>query len=174
MAKSILQKLLDPISVNMFLDNYFGKSPLLIRGKVGKFDFLLKPENFIYDLDKTVEIRCVFDGLRQATIHPKDIREMYEAGASICVTGIDRAHNSLSTAASRIEKEIDYAGRVDFRAYLSPPKTGFDIHYDARVATTLQLEGTKNGGILTTPQFLSSIKIHLEKICQRPERKLQN
>ena len=140
---TILAAVLSPVSVNSFLHDYFGKRPLLVRGAPGKFDTLIRPGDFIYGLDRVTEIRCVFGELRQATISPGDIREMFEAGATICVTGIDCAHRSLRSAARRIEIEIGYAGRVDFRAYLSPPGSGFDIHYDARVATTLQLEGTK-------------------------------
>jgi ribosomal protein L16 Arg81 hydroxylase len=139
----MLDAMLAPISVRTFLYEYFGLRPLLVRGHPGKFDKLLKPGDFIYGLDKVAEIRCVFKDLKQATISPADVREMYEAGATICVTGVDRAHSSLQAAAKRIERDIGYAGRIDFRAYLSPPKSGFDIHYDARVATTLQIDGTK-------------------------------
>jgi ribosomal protein L16 Arg81 hydroxylase len=141
--KGILAAVLSPVSVNTFIDQYFGKRPLVVRGAPGKFDALMKPGDFIYGLDHVPEIRCVFGELRQATISPGDIREMFEAGATICVTGIDCAHRSLRSAARRIEMEMGYAGRIDFRAYLSPPGSGFDIHYDARVGTTLQLEGTK-------------------------------
>lgn len=139
----MLAALLSPISVKTFLQDYFGSRPLLVRGTPGKFDALLKPDDFIYGLDKVTEIRCVFSELKQASISPADVREMFEAGATICVTGVDRAHSSLRAAAKRIEKEIGYAGRVDFRSYMSPPGSGFDVHYDARVATTLQIDGTK-------------------------------
>jgi ribosomal protein L16 Arg81 hydroxylase len=138
-----LASILSPMPVNTFLHKYFGKRPVLIRGAPGKFNALMRPANFIYGLDRVPEIRCVFGELREATISVRDIREMFEAGATICVTGIDCAHRSLRSAARQIEMEIGYLGRVDFRAYLSPPGSGFDIHYDARVATTLQLEGTK-------------------------------
>jgi ribosomal protein L16 Arg81 hydroxylase len=140
---NMLASILRPVQIKTFLDEYFGKKPLLVRGAPGKFDSLMKPRDFIYRLDRVPEIRCVFDQLRQATIGPADIREMFEAGATICVTGIDCAHRSLRIAGRKIRKEIGYAGRVDFRAYLSPPGSGFDFHYDARVATTLQFEGTK-------------------------------
>jgi ribosomal protein L16 Arg81 hydroxylase len=139
----VLSSVLSPVPLDTFLHEYLGRRPLLIRGTPGKFDGLMRPGEFIYGLDRVPEIRCIFGELRQATISPRDIREMFEAGATICVTGIDHAHRSLRSAAQRIEKEMGYAGRVDFRAYLSPPGSGFDIHYDARVATTLQLEGTK-------------------------------
>jgi ribosomal protein L16 Arg81 hydroxylase len=143
MGSSTLAQILAPVPLNTFLREHFGRRPLLVRGKPGKFDALMKPKDFIYGLDRVTEIRCVFGELRQAAISPRDVREMYEAGATICVTGIDLAHASLRFAARRIEREIGYAGMVDFRGYFSPPGSGFDIHYDARVATTLQLDGTK-------------------------------
>jgi ribosomal protein L16 Arg81 hydroxylase len=138
-----MARILAPVPLNTFLREHFGRRPLLVRGKPGKFDALMKPQDFIYGLDRVTEIRCVFGELRQAAISPRDVREMYEAGATICVTGIDRAHASLRSAARRIEREMGYGGMVDFRGYLSPPGSGFDTHYDARVATTLQLDGTK-------------------------------
>lgn len=141
--RTALAALLSPVRVDVFLREYFCKRPLLVRGQPGKFDAIMEPDDFIHGLDRVPEIRCVFGGLRQAVISPADIREMFEAGATICVTGIDCAHRRLRSAARRIEMELGYAGRVDFRAYLSPPGSGFDIHYDARVATTLQLDGTK-------------------------------
>jgi ribosomal protein L16 Arg81 hydroxylase len=152
--RATLAKILDPISVDAFLRESFGKRPLLIRGQPGKFDFLMKPANVIFGLDKVTEIRCVFGGLKQATISPADIREMYEAGATICVTDLQLAHRSLQTAARRVRREIGFAGRVDFRAYLSPPSSGFDFHYDARTATTLQLDGEKTWWYATSPHTL--------------------
>ena len=150
-TSSVMSRLLGSVPLEEFLDDYFGKRPLFIKGAPGKFDALMKPNKFIYGLEKATEIRCVFSELRQATIAPIDVREMYEAGATICVTGMDRVHPSLRAAAYRIKKEIGYGGRVDFRAYLSPPGSGFDFHYDARVATSLQLEGTKTWWYSTKP-----------------------
>ncbi|WP_193102740.1 JmjC domain-containing protein [Burkholderia sp. Z1] len=152
--RATLAKILDPISIDAFLRESFGKRPLLIRGQPGKFDFLMKPSRMIFGLDKVTEIRCVFGGLKQATIGPADIREMYEAGATICVTDMQLAHRSLWTAARNVRREIGFAGRVDFRAYLSPPSSGFDFHYDARTATTLQLDGEKTWWYATSPHTL--------------------
>ncbi|RQR34428.1 hypothetical protein DIE23_12465 [Burkholderia sp. Bp9143] len=152
--RGTLAKILDPISIDAFLRESFGKRPLLIRGHPGKFDFLMKPSRVIFGLDKVTEIRCVFGGLKQATIDPADIREMYEAGATICVTDMQLAHRSLRTAARNVRREIGFAGRVDFRAYLSPPSSGFDFHYDARTATTLQLDGEKTWWYATSPHTL--------------------
>ena len=139
----VLAGILAPVTTQEFAGDYFGKRPLFVRGTPHKFDGLMTPANFIHGLDRVPEIRCVFGELRQATIGPADIKEMFEAGATICVTGIERAHRRLQDAARRIEREIGFLGRVDFRAYLSPPDTGFDFHYDARIATSLQIDGSK-------------------------------
>lgn len=139
----VLANILAPVTTHEFVGDYFGKRPLFVRGTRPKFDRLMTPAAFIHGLDRVHEIRCVFGELRQATIGPADIKEMFQAGATICVTGLERAHRRLQAAARQIEKEIGFLGRVDFRAYLSPPDTGFDFHYDARIATSLQIDGSK-------------------------------
>jgi ribosomal protein L16 Arg81 hydroxylase len=85
----------------------------------------------------------VFPRNRQARIQPSEIEQMYDAGATICVTGMEQAHPRLHAAAARVRAEMAYAGEITFRAYLSPPGSGFDLHFDARVATTLQIAGKK-------------------------------
>jgi ribosomal protein L16 Arg81 hydroxylase len=149
---SALGTILDPITSQTFILKYFGKRPLFIRGCPTKFAFLMTPDAFIHGLDRAYEIRCVFGGLKQATIVPGDIKEMYEAGATICITGVERTHEWLQRISKQIENEIGFLGRVDFRAYLSPPGSGFDFHYDARVATSLQIDGSKTWWYSTEPE----------------------
>lgn len=136
-------RILAPFPVSEFLSTYFERRPLLVRGTAEKFAHLFTAGEFKDGLDEVTEIRAVFPALRQATIGPGDIKDMMDAGASICVTGMERAHPQLQDAARRLRHELGYAGRISFRAYLSPPGCGFDLHFDARVATTLQISGTK-------------------------------
>jgi ribosomal protein L16 Arg81 hydroxylase len=138
-----LGRILHPLSVDEFATDYFQQRPLFIRGHPRKFAFVFAQREFALDLDRVSEIRAVFRDLWQAQIHPVDIKEMMLAGASICVTGMEKAHPRLQRAAKAIKSELGYGGTVSFRAYLSPPKSGFDLHFDARVATTLQVAGTK-------------------------------
>lgn len=138
-----IQRVLAPLAPATFARTYFERAPLLIRGRPGKFDFLFRQEQFKDGLDQVSEIRAVFPGLWQATIGPGDIKEMMRAGATICVTGMELAHAALGRAARAIRRELRYPGEVSFRSYLSPRGSGFDLHYDARVATTLQLAGRK-------------------------------
>ncbi len=141
--ETILGRILSPLSVADFASRYFQRRALFVRGQAHKFDFLFRHEEFIHNLDRATEIRVVFANLWQATIDPPDINEMLQAGGTICVTGMEKAHQRLEKAARRIKEELGYTGKVSFRAYLSPPTAGFDLHFDARVATTLQIAGTK-------------------------------
>jgi ribosomal protein L16 Arg81 hydroxylase len=138
-----ITRILHPISVDRFVTEFFERKPLLIRGDSEKFAHLFQAPDFKQNLYDVTEIRAVFAGLWQATIEPGDLKEMIQAGASICITGMERAHDRLFAAAKAIKNELNYAGEVSFRAYLSPPGAGFDMHFDARVATTLQISGKK-------------------------------
>jgi ribosomal protein L16 Arg81 hydroxylase len=152
MARSTpLERLLAPLSVDEFVGEYFQRTPLRIRGKPGKFDFLFRAEEFQLGLDRVSEIRAVFPRQWQAQIRAADLKQMMHAGATVCVTGLDDAHPRLSRAARLIRSQLNYPGEVSFRAYLSPPGRGFDLHFDARVATTLQIAGTKRWWFSTKP-----------------------
>jgi ribosomal protein L16 Arg81 hydroxylase len=151
MKRSIVARIFAPVSPQQLVDDYFERRPLHVRGRHDKYEFLFRQEQFKDGLDRATEIRAVFAGLWQAAIDPADIKEMYRAGATICVTGMERVHRALADAARRIARELHYPGSVSFRAYLSPAGRGFDLHYDARIATTLQIAGTKRWWYSTTP-----------------------
>ena len=152
MARSTpLARLLAPLSIDEFVGKYFQRLPLRIAGKPGKFDFLFRAEEFQFGLDRVSEIRAVFPQQWQAEIRAADLKQMMNAGATICVTGLEAAHPKLSRAADAIRSQLNYPGEVSFRAYLSPPGRGFDLHFDARVATTLQISGTKRWWFSTKP-----------------------
>ena len=149
-----IARILDPVRVDEFLSSYFERRPLIIRGRATKFNHIFTANDFKFGLDRVTEIRAVFAGLWQATIDPADIKEMINAGASICVTGLEQGQPKLREIANAIKRELNYSGTVSFRAYLSPPGTGFDLHFDARVATTLQIMGSKRWWFSKTPAEL--------------------
>jgi ribosomal protein L16 Arg81 hydroxylase len=142
-SASVLQRIVHPLTVDEFVDGYFQRRPLRLKRPRNKFDFLFRESDFPVNLDRVRHIRAVFPRNRQAQIRPTEIEHMYEAGATICVTGMEQAHPRLRAAAERVRAELAYAGEITFRAYLSPPGSGFDLHFDARVATTLQIAGKK-------------------------------
>jgi ribosomal protein L16 Arg81 hydroxylase len=151
MKRGMIARLFHPVSPDELARRYFEKRSLLVRGSPGKYDFLFHQREFKHRLDRATEIRAVFGGLWQAAIAPGDIKEMFHAGATICVTGMESIHDKLGRAALQIKRELLYPGDVSFRAYLSPAGSGFDLHYDARIATTLQIAGTKRWWYSATP-----------------------
>jgi len=148
---STIARILSPVDVGEFLSSYFERRPLVIRGTGDKFNYLFTPDKFKIGLDRVTEIRAVFPDLWQAQIHPADIKEMIGAGASICITGLEKAHPRLLKITESIKRELNYGGSLSFRSYLSPPGAGFDLHFDARVATTLQIAGCKRWWFSTAP-----------------------
>lgn len=148
---SLLQRILDPLTVEEFAAKYFQRRPLKIRGAPDKFDFLFRLREFQFNLDRVERIRAVFAENRHARIRAADIRPMMQCGATICVTGMELAHPKLRRAARLVRSELNYSGHVSFRAYLSPPGAGFDLHFDGRVTTTLQIAGSKRWWYSTKP-----------------------
>jgi len=140
---SALSRILHPFPGDKFVHDHFQRRALFIRGRKDKFAFLFRRDDFARNLDQVTQIRAVFPELRQARIAPRDVEHMYEAGATICVTGMEKAHPKLARFAEKVRTELNYAGKVSFRAYLSPPGSGFDLHFDARITTSLQIAGSK-------------------------------
>ena len=68
---------------------------------------------------------------------------LFEAGATLCVSQIETRVASLAPFVAAIKRQLGYPGKVSFNAYLSPPGSGFNWHFDSRIASTLQIEGTK-------------------------------
>jgi ribosomal protein L16 Arg81 hydroxylase len=151
MRQPILPRVLRPVTLRRFADEYFNQTPLFIRGKKTKYQFLFRPEEWDQKLRDVTDIHAIFPGYWKIKISPSAISEMVGAGATICVTGLECAHPKLARAAAQIRRELGFLGEVSFRAYLSPPGGGVDIHYDARVATTLQLSGSKRWWFSANP-----------------------
>ena len=154
--------LLDPITPEAFVREHWARRPLFVKGYAEKFASLFDGAAF----DRAVRaseqpsvasgpfsIRASFSrGAepgqprgRQRTfdISRHQVPWMYEAGATICVDWISEGDPRLRELAHAIKMQLGYPGFVRFNAYRSPDGCGFNTHFDARIATTLQIEGSK-------------------------------
>ncbi len=77
------------------------------------------------------------------TITPQQAGVLYDAGATICITEVETRVPRLASFVAAIKRQLGYPGKVAFNAYASPPGSGFNWHFDGRIASTLQIEGTK-------------------------------
>src|SRR5208337_2351486 len=83
------------------------------------------------------------DASQNFPIPPELAGPLYESGATICLTEIDSRVPRLAYFAAAIKRQLGHPGLVAFNAYLSGPGAGLNWHFDARIASTLQIEGTK-------------------------------
>jgi hypothetical protein len=68
---------------------------------------------------------------------------LFGEGATLCLSQIESRIPSLLPLVASVKRELGYPGTVGFSAYLSPPRSGYNWHFDARIACTLQLAGKK-------------------------------
>jgi len=142
MKTSIFQSFFAPISISDFKSEYFNKKVLhLLGNKERTLGF--SEEQFFNCLADCENVRAVFKGLLQARIAPNDAKQMVAAGATICASGVENTNLKLKEFLDALKIELCFTGYISIRAYYSPPGNGFDKHYDPRIVTTLQIEGSK-------------------------------
>jgi hypothetical protein len=146
-----LAHLLSPIAPETFVRDYFDLRPLYIRGHPEKFDPLFRPEDLKVSL-AGARIHANLGGARQLQhVDPRDIDCLLASGATLCAGDLERANPKLSAFAAEVGARLGFAGAIDVRAYWSPDGHGFDMHFDARVATVLQISGKKRWRYSQTP-----------------------
>lgn len=141
--------ILSPISPEAFLADYWGRRSLYIPGGAKDFSSLVNRKSFVRfaeqadcleawlaDKERTKNAAVIRIATRQ-------INALYEAGFTICAKGLEKGSPVLAALAKHARQALHYTGTVDFRGYLSGHGSGATTHFDARHATTLQIEGEK-------------------------------
>jgi hypothetical protein len=164
-AGNELRALLGPIAPETFVREYWAKQPLFVKGYPEKYAGLFDAEAFSRALampgPAPVDfLRASFDRKTEAGTSalagaPGEMRSrafratpdqavpLFDAGATLCVSQMETRVPALAPFAAAIKRQLGYPGKVSFNAYLSPPGSGYNWHFDSRIASTLQIEGTK-------------------------------
>jgi ribosomal protein L16 Arg81 hydroxylase/predicted enzyme related to lactoylglutathione lyase len=148
------RQLLFPITPQAFLEQYWERQPLFIRGSSDKFAKLFSWERFYQALaeheQRGIGIRVSFDSVKtpgQMSTHlpisAEAVAGYLERGASVCADPIDRGDAALAEFATNVARQLNYVGGVSVKAYASPDGCGFNTHFDSGIATTLQIDGRK-------------------------------
>jgi Cupin superfamily protein len=160
-----LEALLSPITTETFVREYWAKKPLFVKGFPDKYEGVLNRDAFLRALSGPGPapddfLQASFDkgsGSR-ASIKPAisegwvstafkasadEAVPLLEAGATLCANQIETRVPGLVPLLAAIKRQLGYPGKMYFNGYLSPPEAGFNWHFDARIASTLQIEGTK-------------------------------
>jgi hypothetical protein len=159
-----LRALLAPIEPATFVRDYWATRALYVKGFAGKYDGFFDREMFGRALAPGPVppdyLRASFDRKTDAgtSADPRSAIELsssafratldqalplYDAGATLCIAQIESRVPSLAPFVAAVKRQLGYPGKVSFNAYLSPAGSGYNWHFDGRIASTLQIEGTK-------------------------------
>lgn len=152
-----LEELIKPVLCEDFASDFFSRVPLSVPGTPFKFNHTFSWEALSESLlaGKEIQnpeymIRAVFtrgeatgSSRRMIAAYYDQLAELLQSGATICITNIHLADQYLREWAEAIRSQMRFTGNVGVNCYISPDGSGFPIHFDARVATTLQIAGSK-------------------------------
>ena len=141
------------------LSKYFNIKPLFAPQAISAPEDLLNVEMFYSALPHTENVRAVFNSMHRASIAPNDAQDMFDAGATICATGIDLAVPAIRNMTEEVRSHLRYRGILSANAYCSPDGAGFSEHYDPRVVTVIQLVGTKGWEFSNAPFELNPLRV---------------
>lgn len=160
-----LDELVSPMTSAEFIDSHFSLTSLHSKGHPAKFESVFGWGKLKQALsmgeriaDKRYNITAAFTGGEDSG----DERRMFEAqhnqvipllnaGATICITNIHMADPGLARWAQAIRAQLNFTGTVGVNCYVSPDASGLPMHYDKRIATTLQIAGKKRWKFSTAP-----------------------
>jgi ribosomal protein L16 Arg81 hydroxylase len=145
---SLIERILSPLSCRDFIENFWGKRSLYVPGTVEKLAGLFTMADLWTGLEladpKRVLVRASRDrGQTQTTITAESANDAYKTGATLCVDGLASVEPRLADLARTVGSELGFLGLCTVRAYLSPDRQGYGMHFDRRVAMTLQIDGEK-------------------------------
>ena len=167
-----MRHLLAPVDPARFLNEYWGRVPLFIKGRPDKFRGFFDRRRFFTDIRRAgrtggssachlAEFRptdpsslFTLTTMSQHPIRARDVARALARGATICVTRLDDLDPRLSAFRESIRREIGYLGDIRVNAYYSTDGFGADTHFDARVSTTLQIHGRKRWRFSAAPALI--------------------
>jgi hypothetical protein len=164
-AGNELRALLWPISPETFVHDYWGKKSLYVKGSPEKYAGFFSTELFSGALSGGGSfppnfLRASFDkktagGSSAAPAsaqelfstafpaNPDQAVPLFDAGATLCLSQVETRVPALTGFLAAIKRQLGYPGKVSFNGYLSGRQSGYNWHFDSRIATTLQIEGSK-------------------------------
>ena len=167
-----LEKLIAPLSVEVFLREFWEQRPLLQQPATGRsFDDLFSVEAAEQIVDRydprAANIRLVRDGRIVPQGAPgsganddrppqEQIREAYRQGATIILMGVQFFWPAVGQLSRHLEELLGHPIKVN--AYWSPPNAqegeahqGLAVHYDTHDVIALQISGQKLWRIYDAP-----------------------
>jgi len=152
-----LQELVSPLDAGEFVDSFFSRTSVSVKGHPGKFDHLFGWARLRQALSRgkalagtSYNIKAAFTRGEEAgssrgmiDADHNQVADLLNAGATICITDIHLADPVLCQWAQAVRAQLNFNGLVGANCYVSPDGSGLPTHYDKRVATSIQIAGSK-------------------------------
>ncbi|KIG19163.1 hypothetical protein DB30_04628 [Enhygromyxa salina] len=154
-------RLIEPVSLEDFA-RACGRAPLHIPGAAAKVEGLFSLADLraalLADREAAATDKGLLEGLLieasfdraadprsipMVRVKHEAIGPILDAGATICVSRVERRDAQLAELARVTRAQLGYTGVVGVNCYLSHDGCGFGTHFDARTAISIQLEGSK-------------------------------
>lgn len=153
----IAARIFAPLGVDELRRRYWGQQPLYLPGFAGKFDFLFDEARFHAAVQRchakpkppgrfrlrALERNDESGLLLGRELAPAEMDAALAAGATLCVNDISAGDDDLAFCADELRRAIGHAGTTRFNCYRSRHGGGASLHFDRRVACTLQIAGAK-------------------------------
>ena len=148
-----------------FANSHFSRHSLYVEGNPNKFGHIFSFERLKQALargrkveDKRFNLTASYAGGEESgspkpmfVVNVDQVGELLKGGATICVTNIHMADPCLARWAQAVREQLNFTGTVGVNCYVSGDGGGLPMHFDKRVATTLQIAGKKRWKFSTTP-----------------------
>lgn len=132
-----------PLAQSEVLDNFVNLRAHFFEVQSEFRRKLFSVDQFWNAMEASPNVRAIFPKFRTATISHCDAKAMFDAGATICISGLERTFPSFVTLARNVNSFLGLQNSVEIKAYYSPDGCGLDPHYDPRYVNAVQIFGSK-------------------------------
>jgi ribosomal protein L16 Arg81 hydroxylase len=161
------EDLLQPVALQEFVGQIWDKSTLHIPGAPAKLAGLPGLPEFghfftgnlssdywespVVGASVQASLTDSLGKVRRVRIAQSQASQFYNIGASLCFPPVDAAHPALQAFVADVVKHTGFPGRVFTTAYLTPPHSGSEMHFDSQHVFFCQVSGEKHWKISTEP-----------------------
>ena len=164
--EGFLPFLLGSISPTIFVDEYWGSKPLLVKGHEGKFAKLFSRSS-LDDLQHAnsgnsllakgepeihgCTILRIDPGGKIAELDPRHFDSVGSYGATFQIKNFHRVDRTASELCASLKSELTFAGSVTCEVLLAIPGSLIPNHVDNESVFSIQVEGTRRWRISSRP-----------------------
>ncbi len=156
--RDLVTDMLSPHSIDAFLELFWESRSVAVPGSrerfhplgidVGAFERCLAGPAH----GRVQAARRFDDGTcHYRVIDPSEAEVCFAAGMTLCVSGVDAYFSALRELSTSVRRTLGLAGRAHCNGYMSPPGSGFGVHFDTQSVFILQISGTKEWRYATEP-----------------------